>query len=150
MRVGSAWHDACILDISSRGLMVQAATPPEKGSYLELRRGARIIIGRVVWSSNHRFGLSTQDTLETEAIIANPDGDLESADPGDGTAPAIDRRAVAREQQRAFDRSRQVSRAFEFCCVALLGISGCVIAFSAVGEFFGAPLAVVTERLAAK
>ena len=150
MRIGAAWSDACILNISTRGLMIQSAAPPPPGAYLELRRGARIIIARVMWSKHHRSGLSTQDPLEVEAIIDQPDGAGEPISDHSVAAPELDRRAIARAHDRALQRSRQWSRAFQFLCVALLGLAGCVIAFGAVEKLFARPLAIIAQGLAAK
>lgn len=150
MRVGAAWSDACILDISTHGLKVQSAAPPPRGAYLELKRGARTIIGRVMWSEQQRFGLSSQDPLDVEAIICQPDGAAGPSADCPVAAPTSDRRAVARAHDRTLQRSRQWSRAFEFLCVALLGLSGCVIAFGAVEKLFARPLAIVGQGLTAK
>ena len=84
------------------------------GSCVELRRGARIIIGRVMWAKQDRFGLSTQDKLDVESIIAGArwrrGGRRILA--GRSRQP-FDRRATVRPAT-AFERSRQWSRAFEF------------------------------------
>ena len=150
IRVGAVWSDACILDISKRGLMAQSDSPPPAGAYLELKRGARIIIGRVMWSKERRFGISTQDPLDVEAIIGQPDGGAGPNADRPVAAAAVDQHAAARAHERALQRSRQWSRAFEFLCVALLGLSGCVIVFGAVEKLFARPLAIVAQGLSVK
>ena len=150
MRVGGTWADACILNISSRGVMIQSAAPPPRGTYLELRRGARVIIGRVMWDKKHRCGIATQERLDVDAILAGPDG----AEPADGaspaTAPKPDRRSASRAHAQAFERSRQTSRAFEFVCIAIFGAAGCLLAFTAVERVFAVPLMIIDEGLAAR
>jgi len=74
MRVGSAWNDVSIVDISSRGLALHAADPPPRGSYLEVRRGRHVIVARVVWAQQQKLGLRRQDPLAIDAIISEPDG----------------------------------------------------------------------------
>lgn len=54
-------RDACILDLSSRGLMIHASETVPGGSYLELRRGRHVIVARVVWSRDRRAGLQAQE-----------------------------------------------------------------------------------------
>jgi len=142
IRIGASWADVCILNISSRGLMVRADAPPPRGTYLELRRGARVIIGRVMWAQQDRFGLSTQDELDVESIIAVPDGDgVEDASPS-AIAEAFDRRATVRPAT-AFERSRQWSRAFDFACMTIFAVAGCVVAFGAVTQLLAEPMAAV-------
>jgi hypothetical protein len=148
MRISAGWNDACILNISARGLMIRAASPsPRHGSYVELRRGARIIIGRVMWANQDRFGLSTQDELDVESIIAVPDG-AEAA-----TSPEItvvfDRRSTVRHATD-FERSRHWSRAFEFACITIFAVAGCLVAFGAVTQLFAAPMAAVEQGLGAQ
>jgi hypothetical protein len=145
MRISAGWNDACILDISARGLMIRAASPaPRHGSCVELRRGARIIIGRVMWADQDRFGLSTQDQLDVESIIAVPDGAEAESSPA---ATAVsDRRSVVRHAT-VFERSRQWSRAFQFACITIFAVAGCLVAFGAVAQLFAAPMAAVEVGL---
>ncbi len=149
MRVGAAWADICIRDISSRGLMIQAPAAPPRGTYLELRRGTRVIIGRVMWSKQDRCGIETQDRLDVDAILAGPDG----AEPDDeayaAPAPAVDRRSASRAHEQSFERSRQSSRAFEFICITIFAVAGCMMAFGAVTQWFGEPMAAVEAGLGA-
>src|SRR4026209_2555002 len=110
MRISAGWNDACILNISERGLMIRAASePPRRGSCVELRRGARIIIGRVMWAEQDLVGLLTQDALDVESIIAVPDGGGVEDASSSATAPPFDRRATVRPAT-AFERSRHWSR----------------------------------------
>ncbi|MBA3510471.1 MAG: PilZ domain-containing protein [Sphingomonas sp.] len=150
MRVGAGWDDARILNISLRGLMIQAESPPPKrGSYVELRRGPRIIIGRVVWANQHRFGLWTQDPLDVESIIALPAGDTKEGASSSATV-AVERRSVVRRNSAAFERSRQWSRAFEFVCITVFAVTGCLVAFGAVAQLFVVPLAAVEQGFKAR
>ena len=146
MRVGSAWRDACILDLSSRGLMIQASNPPPGGSYLELRRGRHVIIARVMWSRDRRAGLRAQDELPTDAIIAEPD-----RSDGPLIVPGGERRAtpVARvPRATAHERSRWRSRAWEFASLALVGLTFATLAYGAVAAVLEKPLLAVETALA--
>lgn len=148
MRVGSGWHDACILDLSSRGLMIQASVPPPGGSYLELRRGRHVIIARVMWSHDRRCGLRSQDDLPTEAIIAEPDqttGPLIVAGKGRRVSPAARAPRVTDHEH-----SRWRSRAWEFASLALVGVASATLAYGEVANALNRPMAAVEMALAGK
>jgi hypothetical protein len=150
VRISAGWNDACILNISERGLMIRAASaPPRRGSCVELRRGARIIIGRVMWAEQDRVGLATQDVLDVESIIAVPDEDTARAGSPSAIPASFDRRATGRPAA-AFDRSRHRSRAFDFACLTIFAVAGCVVAFGAVTQLLAAPMAAVEFRLGAQ
>jgi len=145
MRVGAAWRDACILDLSSRGLMIQASDPPPGGSYLELRRGRHVIVARVMWTRDRRAGLRSQDPLPTEAIIAEPDHSA-----GPPIVPGGERRATpAARVQRAtgHEHSRWRSRALEFASIAFLGAVFASFAYGAVASALERPLEAVETAL---
>ena len=144
MRVGAAWRDAFILNLSSRGLMVRADDPPPHGSYLELRRGRHVIVARVMWSSDRHCGLRAQDELQTEAIIAEPDTSKSRA-----LAPAAERRAqpVSRPRPTAHEQSRWRSRGLEFVSLALAGGVFASLAYGAVASVLQRPLVAVRTAL---
>ena len=115
VRAGPGWGDACILNISSRGLMIYAQCAAEPGSFVELHRGAQRIVARVVWRKNHRIGLCSRNPLPVEDIIT---GDTAAA-----AGPAITANMMIerRKQPRDAERSRERSRAIEFVSVVLIG-----------------------------
>ena len=41
LRTGAQWTDACILNISSRGLLIRTARPVPEGSFVDVRKGDR-------------------------------------------------------------------------------------------------------------
>ncbi len=43
LRIGSRWNDTCILNISSRGLLIHSPRLGNEGSGVELRRGGEVI-----------------------------------------------------------------------------------------------------------
>jgi hypothetical protein len=142
MRIGAAWRDACILDLSSRGLMIQAKEPPRGGSYIEIRRGRHIIVARVMWTNDGRCGLRTQDALVPDAIIAEPDE-------AHGPAPLTRERRVTRAPPRAIahEQSRWRSRAIEFSFVAIIGAMCGTFAYGAVSAALAQPLMAVERVL---
>ena len=69
LRLGAQWTDAFILNVSSRGLLIQSTEAVERGMYVEVRRDNQVIIGRIVWRSGSRAGLRSQDRVPLEAIV---------------------------------------------------------------------------------
>src|SRR4029078_1604392 len=70
MRMDSSWCDACILNISSRGLMIHVGRGAPNGDTVELRRGHHVIVARVVWRDGSRAGLHSDDRLPVEEILS--------------------------------------------------------------------------------
>src|SRR5262245_7417073 len=70
LRTGANWSDTCILNISSRGLMIHSARAVPNGSLVELRRGVHVILARVVWKDGGRIGLRSSDRLPIEEILS--------------------------------------------------------------------------------
>jgi len=58
LRDGASWSDACILNISSRGMMIHTGRPIRRGCEVELRRGEHMIVARVMWRDGARAGLA--------------------------------------------------------------------------------------------
>ena len=140
MNAGGGWHDACILNVSSRGLMLQSAAAPVRGTYLEIRRGVQLIVAQVMWSKKHRFGVKTQDLLSVAAMTAQCDTPaISPRDP-----PVGERRAVARVQMPAAERSRQRGRLIEYGFAAALATFGAVAMASEVHATLAEPF----ERIA--
>ena len=96
-----------------------------------------------MWTNDQRFGLSTQDLLDVESIIAAPDGDTnEVASP---SALAVERRSAVRRNSAAFEHYRHWSRAFEFACLTVFAVTGCMVALGAVAQLFVVPLAALEQ-----
>ncbi|MEO8142433.1 MAG: hypothetical protein ABI617_07225 [Sphingomicrobium sp.] len=142
MKAGPVWQDTCILNISSRGMLMQAADPPVSGSYLEIRRGALVIVARVMWTKTHRFGVKTQDTLPIDAIVRN----IELAVVGEGMRIG-QRRQAGRVSLSTATRSRHQGRAIEYGFAVALAMAVAGFAGSEVYRVLAAPSDVVTAAL---
>ena len=143
MRVSATWNDVCILNISPRGLSMQAAAPPPRGTYLEIRRGAHDITARVVWVNHHRFGVCCQDLLAIDDIIENP----EHAPAASAGAALPDRRQAPRSAAVRHEESRLLSRAMEFAVVGIFAASAALATFGTLTEVLR-PLSEVSAALA--
>jgi hypothetical protein len=144
MRVVASWGDVCILNISSRGMQLQAARPPGRGTYVEIRRGPHVIIGCVAWTKQHRFGIKSQDVLFVDAIVAEP-GDCESQRGSVAHVPA-EQRSAPRKAASA-DRSRTLGRAMEFACIGVVVLAGAIALYGAAEDALATPLASVSNAL---
>ena len=69
MRSESGWSDACILNVSSGGLLVYSAGGARPGSHVEIRRGGSLIIANVVWRSNQRIGLCSHHPVPIQEML---------------------------------------------------------------------------------
>src|SRR5438309_3539610 len=70
VRSGAQWGDACILNVSSRGLLIHSAWPVVEGSTVEILRGEQLITARVMWCEAGRFGLHSDERLPVEDILS--------------------------------------------------------------------------------
>lgn len=147
MRHGNAWSDASILNISSRGLLLHATPPPARGTYVEVRRGAHVIVGRVIWANADRFGLRAQDRLAIDSLVANASPG--SAPANDSGRPTTDRRALPRPERLEWRhaQSRETGRALQFACIAGFGLVLAACAFEAVSDTLSRPMAEASLRL---
>jgi hypothetical protein len=146
LRCGVEWRDALIVNVSSRGVGLSAGSPPSAGSYVEIRRGAHLIIARVIWVNGGRFGVQTQDRVAVDSLIRQPDASPAAQPINDAIAPA-ERRKMVRAAAEKHERNRALGRAFEFVCVAAFGASAILVGCYAVGQAFQQPLESVHEAL---
>lgn len=138
------WQDVCIRNISSRGMMVEVQHPPPRGHYLELRRGAHVIVGRVVWSTGYHVGILTQERLEVAAVLADVrlpprrrklDGEL------------VERRKPVQGTDR-HERSRMIGRMMEYGGFLVLGAAGALLAMDMARAALEKPLHLAESALA--
>ena len=151
MRLHGAWEDACIRDISSRGLCIQSASPPPRGSYIEIYRGRHVVVARVAWAKGDRFGAYSQDRMNVDAIVRDPNLSALDYDKAVAANPSFERRRSPRpdagEIARRADRNRFVSRTMEFASICALAASGAMLLFMTAQHVVVAPLTAVTEHL---
>jgi hypothetical protein len=148
MRCGAQWRDARMVNLSSRGLGLTAATPPDPGTYVEIRRGHYVIVARVMWTNGLRFGVQTQDPISIDGLIQEP-GSAEAAPAAPaGSEPRVERRRAPRSFAFQHDQSRAAGQRLEFLFLAILAASAAVFGFHLISEAVGGPLAKVEKRLA--
>lgn len=145
MRSGVSWHDVCILNLSVHGVGIQAAEPPARGTYVEIRRGSQVIVARVAWAKGHRAGLRSQDAIFIQAVVDDI-GSAASAPRLVGGTP-IERRSAPRTASQRHDSSRLVSRATEFACFVLVAAALALTAFGSVEQALANPLSQISAAL---
>ena len=136
---GASWSDACILNVSSRGLLIHTSRQAPIGSAIELRRGEHVIVARVVWRNGATAGLRTDDRVSIEQIVTLGQSQvLQVSAPG-----TVEQRGLARPDYP----HRVRPRAAEFASVLVIGASLAGGAMIFVAEAFARPLAIVQEAL---
>ena len=141
VRSDGGWGNASILNISSRGFLIQASRPTPKGSKVELRHGGLVIQARVVWRDGARAGLAVESRVPVEEILSL------------GQAPGLQLTAVARcstdrrKIVRRHEDSRMRGRVLEFVAIATLSAGVAVYAFSVVHDMLAHPFARVETAL---
>ena len=144
MRSGVSWHDVCILNLSRRGLGIQAAAPPPRGTYVEIRRGREVVVARVMWAKGHRAGLHSQDAIAVRALLHDlPANDAELSP----AYPKVERRHAPRSSARGHDDSRLAARAIEFACIGLVALMFGMTVFGTVRQALAQPIAQVSAAL---
>ena len=138
LRHGATWSDTCILNVSSRGLLIHTGRPIRGGNEVELRRGDHMILARVVWRDGARAGLRALERVPVEEIVL-----LGRARAPEAPASTGDRRRHPRSQQSSRLRGRTMEFAGVLGIVACLAAAGATMADAALAR----PLTLVTSAL---
>ena len=146
LRAGGLPIDACIRDISSKGLMVQTRVPPPRGTYVEIIAGNQTIVGRVVWGNDMRFGIITRDRLPIDVIV----GELRAPAATRGTDPKLTPvlRPAAVARAPVFRRSH--ARALEFAVLILFALAMIATFATASYQALSRPFESIASRLQAR
>lgn len=140
MLVEQGWQDVHICNVSSRGMMLRSASPPQRGTYVEIRHNQVCVVGRVVWAKGSAFGINSQDKIDIQGLLS-------------GTPPARsriigERRAKPRGntsvQMRvlpAEEASKIFARLFDWSAIALAVAAAAVALGSTTRTALEAPFA---------
>ena len=141
LRAGAQWSDTCILNISSRGLLIHSARAAPEGSVVELRRGDQVIVARVMWREGARVGLQADERLPVEQIMSL--GQSKALQLTASSGAAVERR----KQPRTEVDARLRGRAIEFASVAVIAASMALTIWSMASEALARPMAAVSAAL---
>ena len=142
MRLGRSWSDVVIRDLSSRGMLLTAETPPPPGTYLEICGPATTLVARTVWAGDRCFGVRTQDRIEVESLLTG--GRLRAQDP-----PSIQVRRVpvADAPAQIHQASRHRASLLEFIAAIAVIVAGAVAMAILLHKLFVIPMQVTSAVL---
>ena len=146
MRTSAGWGDACILNVSSRGLLIYSNRAAPADGQVELRHGEYLIAAHVVWRNGQRIGLAVEERLPVEEIVT-------LACSAGLTAVTLNGPPRERRFERINSDSRIRSRALQFGSMVLIGAVFSIMVVSLMDEAFAGPMdriaAALDGRLAA-
>jgi hypothetical protein len=142
VRTDAQWCDAQILNISSRGLLIQSLRPAPEGSSVQIVRGDHLIVARVMWSKAGRSGLRSEGRLPVDEIMSVKQLPSLRLIASNGTLHDRRRssRAVARD-------ARLGGRAFEFVAISAIAVTLAVGVWGLAHEALANPLASAAAAL---
>lgn len=136
------WSDACIVNISSRGLLIQSRRTAPAGSIVEIRRASHVIVARVVWREGRRAGLRSDERLPVEEIMSM----------SKATGLTLVASYGALVERRRFQRPRQSEqrlrgRAIEFIGVVAIAVSLAACVWTAARRSLADPMTRIETAL---
>lgn len=142
----AGWSDAQILNVSSRGVMAQCQDPPRRGSYVEIRRGTCMMIGRVAWTGADRIGVHVRERIDIDDLLQPVTPGRKAPRPAGEVQMRVceNRRPSAEERAAA---SARFGRAFDFAAIAILVVGLAIFASAMATQAFGSPMAKVETAL---
>ena len=146
LNAGPRWVDAVILNVSSRGMLVRSDTAMAVGTYIDIRRGRQVIIGRAVWTNGNQFGVLAQDRIDIEALL----GELSRPSSADGARPerrADPQRAPAMTAAQRAERNRHRGALFQYVVIAGAVLAAAGYAASVVHDLLSHSLGAVAAHL---
>ncbi len=141
MHTSSGWSDACILNVSSRGLLIHANQSFAEGTSIELRHRDYVIIAQVVWRSGPRAGLHAESGVPVDEIL------MLSQSPALQLTAGGQGEAERRKQPRSHEDNRLLGRMIEFASVAIIAVVLSLGVFSLVVQALGGPMARIRVAL---
>lgn len=138
---GAQWSDTCILNISSRGLMIHSGRVAPKDSLVELHRGEHVIVARVVWRDGARVGLQSTDRVPVDEIMSAGAANVLRVTAG---GHAIERRRKPRENR---SDARLRARTIEFVAVGAIAASLATGAWLMTEQALERPIALIASAL---
>jgi hypothetical protein len=141
VRTGAQWSDACILNISSRGLLIHSSRPAPEGSVVQILRAGHLMVARVVWCEAARSGLHSDEPLPVEDILSIKQS--RPLQPIAASGVIRDRR----KQRRIAHDARLRGRAMEFAAVGGIAVALAVGAWGMTEHALAKPLGRVAATL---
>ncbi|MCH4152969.1 MAG: PilZ domain-containing protein [Sphingobium sp.] len=146
IRLDSGWVDATIRNISTKGMKLEMANPPGRGSFIEIRRGSAVVVGQVRWVDEGSCGLLAQGRVPVSQFKAAPSA-VSGPRPNGETEP--ERRATARVMtaEEVAERSRLKAMLMQKAIIAAAGIAGAAFIGSLMLGVLEKPMQMIEKRL---
>lgn len=141
LRTTAGWSDACILNVSSRGLLIHAQAVTHQGATIEVRHGDHAIVARVMWREGPKAGLFAEDGVPVEDILTLSQSPTLQLTAGGGG------HVERRRKPRTHEDNRLRARAMEFAAIGFIAASLSGGLFVLVEEALARPLAYVEAAL---
>lgn len=116
MRAGGPALDVCVRNVSSRGMLLQANDVPAQGTYVEILLPDTVVVGRVMWTSERRFGIRARDRIPLHKLI---NGHARRP----GAAAAAPQRAAPSKAARGKASARSVGQSMQFVFLVACGVA---------------------------
>jgi hypothetical protein len=142
LRTDAEWYDVRILNISSRGLLIQSPRFAPEGSTVQIFRGDHLIVAEVMWCNSGRSGLRSEERLPVEEILSLKQSRALQLIATTGALP--DRR---RQSRSVADDARSSGRAMEFAAVGAIAVSLAVGVWTMAERALSGPLANASAAL---
>jgi len=144
---GVTWGDACIHEVAPRLIVISSKVPLQVGSYVDVRRGTLVIIGRVQWAREQRFGVRTQDAVSATALVSEPRLAQRpvSSEAADRRGPARQRAPLSPAMQA--ERSRRMSSMLQYAALTAAASGGAYLLASQLYVALTVPFAHISAAL---
>ena len=117
-------QDACIVNVSSRGLAATADNPPRRGEIVEIKVGDNQLVGEVKWSDMRRFGVALRERISVISLIS-----------GDSDGVTLKHKEAVRKQKaRASADRSNISRKIQFLVFMAAGAAATLVVADFVGD----------------
>ena len=133
--------DVCIRDVSSRGMMLQANEPPDRGTYVEITTPAQMLAGRVVWRDGRRFGVHIREKVAVHALTGQAQA------PAAGAVQRTQRHRQTATAATAGALARANGKMLEFGSLVVTGLAMVAVAGALVQQTLGETVQAIMTHL---
>ncbi len=119
MRAGGLPLDGCIRDISARGILFVASSPPSRGTIVEILDLYAPVIGEVVWTNGHRCGIALRGRISVSAAMQS------ASNPGERRKSATVHEIAPRRPHapaQTLSKSRESGAMLQYGFIVIAGI----------------------------
>jgi len=140
-----ARQDVCIQNISSKGMMLIAASPPQRGDYIEIQLKGQALVGYVVWSSERRFGVKLRQRIAPHRLLSGSSALKDEI--GGTSAERYARLRATKKPSRDSQHYQALGATIEFAFIALFVASSALTAGALVFQGLSRALTPVVKAL---